>query len=267
MATGTLSSSGMYVNVSIGTFARNWTHIVSVKGKPKADYSGYNNILLFYRSGDGYTWIGQLDDTPVYSDIGEPNYPPGPGWTHIVAGSNDIVLFYDSIGGRIMLGRLDAVGAFAPLSAIPAPPGYTSVVAGVNNVFLFYRMDTGTAATARLEAPANHLGALKTITGLAPGWTNIVAGVNNVLLFLRSTHGNSMSAKLNNDGSLTILRNPLRPVGPRYTSVAAGFRNKTLLYYHLPDGHFSTATLDENGNTNVTNSGTLSSGWTHIVGP
>jgi hypothetical protein len=267
VATGILSSSGTYVNIETGTFAPNWTHIVSVKGKPKADYSGYNNILLFYRSSDGYTWIGQLDDTPAYSDLGEPNYPPGPGWTHIVAGSNDIVLFYDSTGGRIMLGRLDAVGAFAPLSAIPAPPGYTSVVAGVNNVFLFYRMDTGAAATAQLEAPANHLGALKTITGLAPGWTNIAAGLNNVLLFFKSTPGNAMSVKLNDDGSLGILHNPLWGARLGYTSIVAGFRNRTVLYYYLPDGNFSTATLDENGNNENLTSGALSSGWTHIVGP
>jgi hypothetical protein len=257
-AVGRLDNTGNYVNLSSGTFAAGWTHIVT----------GINNAVFFYNSGTGYTWTGKLDDAGNYTDVGQPLNGPGAGWTHVVAAANNILLFYKSNTGQTMLGRLDDDGSFERLSARTLSAGWTHIVAGVNNVLLFYNSKTGLAATAKLGIPLGNFVDLKQVTGLSAGWTHIAPGVNNVFLLFRANPGNAMSARLDDAGNLTSLHNPLWNADLGWTAIAAGVKNSTLLFYHAPSGTVATGTLDANGNyVHLTNLTGFSTGWTHILGP
>jgi hypothetical protein len=263
-AIGRLSNIGSYVNLSTGSFATNWTHIVT----------GTNNAVLFYKTGSGYTWMGKFDDLGNFVDVGEPLVGPGSGWTHIVAAANNMLLFYNSSTGQMMLGRLDnnletarEPVTLVRLSARTISAGWTHIVAGVNNVVLFYNTNTGLAATAKLGIPLGNYVEIRQIGVLSPGWTHIVAGVNNVLLFFKSNPGNAMSARVDDAGNFTFLHNPLWNADLGWTTIAAGVKNSTLVFYHAPSGTGVAGTLNENGDYVHLTTLSFSTGWTHIISP
>ncbi len=161
-----IDDRGGISQLSSTTYAKGWTHIVSV-GTP----------LLFYNSSSGLAQFYSMDDRGGISQLSSTT--SAKGWTHIVPGffigrvdrGQGTLLFYNSSSGLAQFYSIDPQGTISQLSSTTYAKGWTHIVS-VGGALLFYNSSSGLAQFYSIDDRGG-ISQLSSAT-YAKGWTHIV---------------------------------------------------------------------------------------------